>query len=267
MLAYRSDPAIKSAILADLDRHRIANAFVQSYGYWENGRGCAVGCTIHSDDHLEYEFRFGIPAILARLEDCIFEGLPIDLARQWPMRFMDAIIPGADLSLVGWQFLHWLLTDASINPGIDHPTVRDAVRQCAAVLESAARGATIDWTTARTAALRAEVAARSASGAARCAANSADQSAWSAAWSTAGRADWITHRNTTWNAMDQRAVSDSMIMCAGSALWHVARSAGGAWDAWDAWNDAVKLAEFTARVAMADKLISLIEATAPTNNR
>ena len=74
--------------------------------------------------------------MLARLEDCIFEGLPNGKAMAWPIRFMEAVKPGADLSRVGWQFLHWVLTDKRVNPGIDHPLVKDAVRQCADVLNS-----------------------------------------------------------------------------------------------------------------------------------
>lgn len=76
--------------------------------YWKDGKGCAVGCTIHSDDHAAYESELGIPQMLARLEDRIFEGLSNGTAKQWPLRFLKSINVGADLSLVGWQFLHWL---------------------------------------------------------------------------------------------------------------------------------------------------------------
>ena len=180
MLAYHNDPKIKANLLAQLAAHRAADEIVRGYGYWSGGRGCAVGCTIHSGDHAEYEPRYGIPQMIARLEDCIFEGLPLENARDWPARFSNAIVPGADLSLVGWKFLHWMLTDRSVNPGIDQPLVRDAVRQCADVIASFAKGGTAD-----------ESAAASAAESAGSAASAAWSAAASAAWSAAGSAAYM----------------------------------------------------------------------------
>ena len=51
LLAYHGDPVIKSDILASLARHRAADELVQDYGYWKDGKGCAVGCTIQSGRH------------------------------------------------------------------------------------------------------------------------------------------------------------------------------------------------------------------------
>src|SRR5690242_10649791 len=163
MLAYHNDPSIKDAILAQIYAHALADELIKGQ-YWEDGKGCAVGCTIHSDNHAEYEPRFGIPQMLARLEDAIFEGLPNEDAKAWPQRFMGSISVGADLSLVGWKFLHWLLTDEKVNPGINHSTVRDAVKQCADVLVPLTKGQPVD------------VGARSAADSA------ADSAAYSAAY-------------------------------------------------------------------------------------
>ena len=127
MLAYHNDPAVKTAILAQLQAHADADELTQGIA-WANGKGCAVGCTLHAYDHALYEERFGIPQMLAHLEDTIFEGLENGAAKDWPLRFMAAIRPGADLSLVGWKFLHWLMTDKEVNPGIDHELVRGAVK-------------------------------------------------------------------------------------------------------------------------------------------
>lgn len=76
--------------------------------------------------------RFGPP--LAALGKCPYDGLPSTVSKSWPTRFMYAANLDADLSRVSWQFLHWLLTDPVVNPGIDHPVVRDAVGHCAKVL-------------------------------------------------------------------------------------------------------------------------------------
>ena len=53
----------------------------------------------------------GIPRLLARLEDGIFEGLPFEVAKEWPEKFLEAINVGADLSDVWPKFAVWLLTD------------------------------------------------------------------------------------------------------------------------------------------------------------
>ena len=103
MLAFHSDPAIKDALLDQLAAHREADELIKGQ-YWEGGKGCAIGCSIHSGDHMEYERTFGIPVVLARLEDRMFEGLPNRLSRQWPERFSSAIRTGADLSMVWPRF-------------------------------------------------------------------------------------------------------------------------------------------------------------------
>jgi hypothetical protein len=60
MLAYHNDPLIKSSILSQLRKHRTQDQIVKGR-YWEDGKGCAVGCTIHSSNHILYQKKFGIP--------------------------------------------------------------------------------------------------------------------------------------------------------------------------------------------------------------
>lgn len=139
LIAYHGKPAIKADILMRLRAHASADQLVQGIT-WEHGKGCAVGCTLHAYDHALYESRFGIPQMLACLEDRIFEGLPNVAAMKWPVRFMSVIKPGADLSRVGWLFLHWTLTDPAVNPGITHPLVAEAVKRCADVVCRMAAG-------------------------------------------------------------------------------------------------------------------------------
>jgi hypothetical protein len=204
LIAYHGEQSEKDAILAQLDLHRKADQLVKGR-YWEYGKGCAVGCTIHSGNHAEYEPRFGIPEALAWLEDRIFEHLPNEAAMEWPQRFMAAIRPGADLSLVQWQFLAGILTDASITPGIGHPIVKDTVAEIARLCAAWGNGEPVDasaagnaaayaaWCAAESAAWRAanaaesaaESAARSAAESAAYAANAAESAARSAAESAA----------------------------------------------------------------------------------
>jgi len=188
MLAYHNNPENKVVILAQLKRHHDADELVKGQ-YWQNGKGCAVGCTIYSSNHAEYEPKFGIPQVLARLEDTIFEGLSNADAKKWPLKFMGAIHPGADLSRVGWKFLHWLLTDKSVNPGIDHPLVRDAIKQCADVLVPLTKGLPVDKAAADAAARAAADAAYAAADAAAYAAYAARAAAYAAADAAAYAAD------------------------------------------------------------------------------
>ena len=161
---------------------------------------------------------FGIPVMLAHLEDRIFEGLANAEAKAWPERFMGAITPGADLSRVGWQFLHWILTDEEVNPGINHPLVRDAVKACAAVMGSLAEGVPLKKAakSAASAAWSAERSAASAAWSAASAAESAAESAASAAWS----AERSAERSAAWSAAEsaERAAESA----AESAAWSAA---------------------------------------------
>ena len=97
MLAYLDDPTLKTFILKELSEHRKMDEIVKGT-YWENGKGCAVGCTLESvarrngkwkqginhHDHALYESELGIPRQLAHLQDAIFEGLPGLDCKAWP---------------------------------------------------------------------------------------------------------------------------------------------------------------------------------------
>src|SRR5579884_1327072 len=88
----------------------------------EGGKGCAVWCTMNAYDHGAYEQQIGVPQILARLEDRIFEGSSLEYSKTWPERFLAAVPVGADLSGVWSKFAVWLLTDEQ------HGVVRHAKR-------------------------------------------------------------------------------------------------------------------------------------------
>src|ERR1041385_6270144 len=103
LLAFHGDPAIKAKYLARVREHQQADAIVQGYGYWQEGKGCAVGCTLQSPHHTPYEGQLGTPEPTAYLQGDMVEAMPKDSARSWPARFLEAIPIGADLSLVPKQ--------------------------------------------------------------------------------------------------------------------------------------------------------------------
>jgi hypothetical protein len=111
MRAFHNDPQVKTKYLERVRTHRALDQLIKGI-YWQGGRGCAIGCTIHGYRHNRYEDELGIPTVLAHLEDVLFENLPYAVAMNWPERFLSVIEPGANLSLVFPQFLFWLLADS-----------------------------------------------------------------------------------------------------------------------------------------------------------
>ena len=111
MQAFNNNPSIKEKYLTRVQEHYKADEIIQGQ-YWENGKGCAVGCTIHSGNHENYELELGIPKVMAYLQDTIFEKLPNELAKEFPIQFLSSINVGADLKNVKNLFMIWLLTDS-----------------------------------------------------------------------------------------------------------------------------------------------------------
>ena len=245
MEAYHSNPELKAQFVALITAHEAADEIVQGT-YWNDGRGCAVGCSIDSlnritgtrhshDNHAAYESLIGVPRILARLEDGIFEGLPLDVAKTWPRRFAEAIRPGADLSGVWTCFAVWLLTDAEhgVIRFAKNKRQRTAIQAVAELYSRQIAGETISknaWQSAANAAYAAAANAAYAAAAAADAAYAAD-AADAAAYAAYAVADAAT------------ATADA--------------DAAYAADAADAYADAAKQ---QARIVQADKLIALLEA-------
>jgi hypothetical protein len=131
LIAFHGNPAVKSAYLDRARKHREADQIRQSSGYWTAGldgifRGCAVGCTLHHDDHEAYETELGVPRALAYLEDGLFERMTAEGAKSWPVEFLHSVPVGADLSVVSRQLILWLLIDPE--DGILANTLSDDVR-------------------------------------------------------------------------------------------------------------------------------------------
>ncbi len=210
MQAFHNDPKVKATYLKRVRAHAKADEIVKGQ-YWNDGKGCAVGCTIHGQNHAQYETELGIPEWLARVEDTLFEGMSNARAKKWPAQFLAAIKPGVDLEKSKKPFLIFLLkstlksmkktkfnktkfpdvqkaiegSEAAIKEmihclteGLDTSAARSAASAAASAADSAARSA------ARSAASAAASAADSAWSAA-----SAATAAWSAAWSAASAAD------------------------------------------------------------------------------
>ena len=216
MLAFHNDIKIKNKYLKRVKQHEKADEIIKGT-YWENGKGCAVGCTIHGSDHKLYETELGIPEWLARLEDALFEGMNNEAAKEWPRVFLSTIKPGVDLENIKVPFLLIVLEEnlsilnsleidkiefpeiykaiecskSAVNQMIEaqksenEENIRSAAWSAGSAAELAAwsaRPARLAWS-ARLAAESAESAARSAAELAAWSAGSAAELAASSAWS------------------------------------------------------------------------------------
>lgn len=240
MRAFHSDPAIKAKYVDRIAAHRAGGTLLKGVGYWTDGKGNATGCAIRGSNHALFETELGIPQMLARMQDTIFEGLPADQAQLWPSRFLAAVEPGADLTAVGWRLIYWLLTDPSVNPAITAPSVNEAMQQCAAVVAPLCGAGSAD----RKAALAAQEAAI--------------QAAWAVQYRT-----YIAQKSAALSAkaaMNAALMQSQPGMAAGAAssvLWNAAEGAGYSAPGERSRPDIREAAVHAAWGKMADKLIDL----------
>ncbi len=236
MKAFLDSPQIKEKYVARLEKHYKLDEIIKGK-YWEDGKGCAVGCTIHSDNHNRYESELGIPEWLAKLEDVLFEGMPNSNAKEFPLKFIKSIPVGFD----DWQHLYHQLCLHILEKeckNTDHSLVKQAISDIKNLhrieetdqkkwleAESAARSATISARSARSA----ESATRSA--------ESATRSAWSAARSATMSA---RSAESAWSAES------------------AARSARSAWSVAESAESATESAKITVYKSIADKLLELL---------
>ena len=112
MLAYHNDEKLKAKTLREMRQHQKADEIIQGQ-YWEDGKGCAVGCLTKdpSGGHEKYPTLWGIPEPLAYLEDTLFESLSVEDSKEWPARFLSAIPVGADLARCWDKWQAWCLHD------------------------------------------------------------------------------------------------------------------------------------------------------------
>ncbi len=174
--------------------HIAADAVVQG-DYWDRNeeRGCFIGCLAHSNDPSVPERTYGLPVMVQRIAEGIFEALPPDEARQFFAALPEAVAcDGKDLSRVGWQFLAAELRSLQPQP----PEVQAVVDPVIAGLDLLAKGQ--QWPGAAAA----DVAA------ARVASVTA-AAAW-AAWAASA------------SASAARAPDDAERFCAAAAAWAAA---------------------------------------------
>ena len=199
--AWHNNGALKKKYLARVARHRKADELIHGVG-WENGKGCAVGCTFHKYDHEAGAAEIGFPVQLIQLQDAIFEWLKNGDAQSWPEQFLGAARVGADLSMVWPKFALWMLRDrkspvvvAAKSDAAVQRSVRGVAKLYAEWVQTGERSSEDRWAAAVAAAWAAgdsawaagDSAWAAAQAAARAAAQAADQAAARAAWCLSAR--------------------------------------------------------------------------------
>jgi hypothetical protein len=225
--------------------HREADTLIRGTGYEGNGegRGCAIGCTLHEYNHEKYAKLIGVQVQVAHLIDWLFENLPSGHL-EWPELVLTALKTGSDTSRVyqDWQ-----------------------VRLQGRNLERIGNGDE-PWRLQCTEAVTAVRDLWAASGwpepSAACSAESAERSAaWSAAWSAqsaACSAAWSAERSAAWSA-ERSAARSAERSAARSAAWSAESAACSA--AWSAACSAAWSAERDKEIQQqADDLIELFAA-------
>ena len=178
--------------------HVAADTIIQG-DYWDEASqsGCFIGCLAHDDDPESNEAEYGLPIMLQRIAENIFEALPADEAKTFFAALPDAVgCDGKDLSRVGWQFLAAELRSLPPQPA----DIQEVIDPVIAGMDRLANGQ--DWpaATAKAAAkaaanAAADANAANAANAAKAAANAAyaanaAANAANAANAYAARAAW-----------------------------------------------------------------------------
>jgi hypothetical protein len=86
--------------------HHVECDKIRQGSYWDGSHGCFIGCLSHSGDTAEVQGKYGLPIMLLRIAEDIFESLPLEEAQAFFAALPTAVgCDNKDLSKVGWQFL------------------------------------------------------------------------------------------------------------------------------------------------------------------
>jgi hypothetical protein len=276
LISFHGKQEIKDAKIADIKKHRELDNLKQGT-YWNGQKGCAVTCTMftpedflkknvdESNIHGRYETVLGIPRIIARLEDRIFEGLPVLESKDWPLNFIEAIPVGVDLTNVWRKLMIWLLTDDAegVVKYAKNENGRQAIRNVAQLFEKSLTQEVTwsEWDIVRKAARSYAAAAAAAAAAAyAAAADAADAAAYAAYAAYAAAAAAAAAYAAAADAADAAAYAAYADADAAAAAAADADAAAAAADAADA-------AAYAAAAAAAAAAADAADAAARTSAR
>ena len=99
------------AMKADIKAERLV-AGLTTEGKGDDFKGCWIGCVLREYSHEGMANSLSWPLPLVRISETIFEGLNNKENEQaFAVDILAAPKPNADVSLIHWKFLHWLVSD------------------------------------------------------------------------------------------------------------------------------------------------------------
>jgi len=248
MKTFHGKQSIKDKYIERVKAHAAADRIIKGR-YWENGKGCAIGCTIEGGDHEKYETELGIPREIAYLEDIIFEKLPNNKAMEFPLRFLEAVPVGVDLSKVIAQLIIWQFEDEkyglkNIKEVVDDKVVYEYCQKVVALYKRILENEKVDKK-------EFDELYKNICLARATAGTDAWAEAWAEAWAMAGA--WSGSR-----AMAGAWSGSGTMAWARAGAWGWAGAKEWAWG----WAGAREWANYDNRmIVMADKFIELIKGT------
>jgi len=124
--AYHNKKSIKLKYVNRMKDHIKADELIHGVGF-ENGKGCAVGCTLNRYDHSCYQNELGLPQWLAHLEDSIFEGMSKEKSKTFPLELLESIPIGVNLDKTYHKMQIFILELGKENVKADYDYVIKAI--------------------------------------------------------------------------------------------------------------------------------------------
>ena len=241
LIAFHGKQEIKEKYLNRVIEHRKADNIIKGT-YWKNGKGCAVGCTLETNNkdniHKLMEIKLGIPEELARTEDWLFENLGNGQAELFPEEFLGSIRVGADLSKVCRKFkleIQRMNLKLQIKQSNKFPELKKIYKEVIQAIKNVIKILEMNYyaaESARSAESAAESAAEYAAESVKSAEYAAEsvKSAESAAWSASGSA-WSAARSAARSAESAARSAESAESAAWSAAWSAEYAGDATWSA------------------------------------
>lgn len=141
MKSWNSNPKLKEKYVNIMKQHQEADTLIKGK-YWEDGKGCAVGCMWKGEHHDKFPTELGILEDFAHLEDSLFERLDNGKAKSFPVKFLSAIPVGLDEKqqrIIKAKFLLYVLTNLP-DDYKKHPDIKECVDEAIDIQKCLSRG-------------------------------------------------------------------------------------------------------------------------------
>jgi hypothetical protein len=233
LLSYHNNSETKKFYQSQVRQHYAHDEIIKGK-YWENGKGCAVGCLIHSSEHNKFPEILGWPEWLARLMETIFESLPNDVSRQFPLQVVDAVPIGVDLEPVKNRFCSFLMDEnSSLVQSLDirehlKNKILTVIRECKELHDAE---------------------------------ESTELAAWSKVWSESLRLVVLVRMEGSTNAIDSAAYAAQSVMDATNTGWSSAPASSASKAANAVWSKSWSVRLSASFEKYAKKLLELIGET------